>query len=214
MKTKSALFLMLLFLSGCSIVRKPCSADSGTASYLRQGFNFSRLGTVILLEPYSTVGSPEFSAEFTEALSSELKKKQVFSLDILLREDPQWQNLQLGQAQVLDLDEIVKIKNCYASNAVIYGTITHYQPFPRMAVGLKLTMLDMRSGNVLWGIEQVWDSTDKAVEKRMQQFYQNCLSKDYDPLEYRLMKVSPRAFVKFVTGEIAMTIPSGCGNRW
>ena len=66
-------------------------------------------------------------------------------------------------------------------------------------------MVDLRIGKLLWAIEQIWDSTDKLVERRMKKFYKEYMRSNYGPMDWELLITSPRAFNKFVVYEVAET---------
>jgi hypothetical protein len=56
-------------------------------------------------------------------------------------------------------------------------------------------------------MEQVWDSTDRQVELRMKEYYDEEIRRGYQPLDWKIMVTSPRAFNKFVVYEIGQTLP-------
>jgi hypothetical protein len=83
--------------------------------------------------------------------------------------------------------------------------VTQYSPFPRLAIGLKLKLIDLRDGALVWALEQFWDSTDKQIEERIEDFWKCQMRKGYDPLQYKMALVSPKMFLKFVAFETALT---------
>jgi hypothetical protein len=74
-------------------------------------------------------------------------------------------------------------------------------------MALHLKMMDVRHGRLLWAMEQVWDSTDRQVELRMQKYFKKEIRRGYQPLDWEIMVTSPRAFNKFVVYEIGQTLP-------
>ncbi|MEK7995484.1 MAG: hypothetical protein AAB403_16915, partial [Planctomycetota bacterium] len=86
------------------------------------------------------------------------------------------------------------------------GTITEFRPYPHMGVGLRLKLLDLRDGQLLWALEQVWDSADKSTEKRIKDYYKSEKRPAFAPLHEQLAMVSPLEFIKFVSFEVAETL--------
>ena len=72
---------------------------------------------------------------------------------------------------------------------------------------MHLKLIDLRNGKLLWATEQVWDSTDKKVERRMRLYFNSRMRAGFQPMDWELLITSPRAFNKFVACEIAQTLP-------
>ena len=68
-------------------------------------------------------------------------------------------------------------------------------------------MIDLQEGKIIWALEEVWDSTDKATEQRMQKFFENQMRSGYQPMNWQVLETSPRYFNKFVAYEITQTLP-------
>jgi len=75
-----------------------------------------------------------------------------------------------------------------------------------MTIGLRLKLVDLRDGQLIWAIEHIWDPTDKTTERRIKNYFQLQLRAGYAPLNEQLATVSSLSFIKFVTYEVAGTI--------
>ena len=75
-----------------------------------------------------------------------------------------------------------------------------------MTVGLRSKLLDLRDGQLVWALEQIWDSADKATEKRIKSYFKSEKRDGFAPLHEKLAAVSPLEFIKFVSYEVAGTI--------
>ena len=149
---------------------------------------------------------PDISADITGSLFRALQKRQVFGLTIIRRDDPSWRSLQLDGASTYDLDQIMAIRKTLRCDGVLVGTVTEYRPYPHMAVGLRLKLLDMRDGQLLWALEQVWDSSDKTTKARTKNYYKAEKGTGFEPLNEQLATVSPIEYLKFVSYEVAETL--------
>jgi len=176
--------------------------------YVNPRGDFATVGRVVLLELDNQSNQPDLSETLTAALSDELGKRHLFSIRKLMRSDPIWQALRLDGLSLQNLDELAALRQSLNVDAVMLGTIQRYRPFPNLQVGLNVRLIDLRSGKLLWAIEDVWDSSDKAVEKRMQTFFKEQMRTGYEPMNWQILTTSPRAFDRFVAFEVAQTLPS------
>ena len=97
------------------------------------------------------------------------------------------------------------IRETLKCNGVLIGTITEFRPYPHMVIGLRLKLLDLRDGSLLWALEQIWDIDDKKTEYRINNYYQSQKRMDSVSLMDHLVSVSPLEFIKFVSYEVAGT---------
>jgi len=74
-----------------------------------------------------------------------------------------------------------------------------------MAIGLRLKLLNLRDGQLVWALEQIWDSDDKTIEKRIKKYFKSEKRSDFAPLHETLAAVSPIEFIKFISYEVAET---------
>ncbi|MBN1505453.1 MAG: hypothetical protein JW955_01335 [Sedimentisphaerales bacterium] len=199
--------LVLSMLCGCE------SSSRGTmdnAYYLTSYESLRELGRVTLVELDNVSVYHEISVDVTKALFMELQKKQVFSVTTVGREDPGWRALQQNLDSLQAMQTLLTIRENLRCNGLLLGTITEYRPYPRLTIALRMKLLDLTDGQVLWGVEQVWDSTDKNVRKRLEDYFHNELHSwlDFDPspLPEQLLAVSSLEFAKFVAYEVARTL--------
>lgn len=199
------LLLLVLFSSSCTLYR-PVVPETGHY-YINPYADFSTIGKTVVFELDNLSTRPGLSTDLTDALTDAVRKKHLFSLSVLYRKSPAWRNLDLNDTSSYSLEELSAIRNQLKTDAVLFGRITRYYPYPHMMVGLHLKLIDLRNGKLLWATEQVWDSTDKRVERRMRLFFDSRMRAGFQPLGWELLITSPRAFNKFVACEVAQTLP-------
>ena len=198
----SAIFAVVL--SGCNIM-DPVVPESGHY-YINPHSDFPSIGRVVVLECENNSNYPRLSLELAHATARELRKKHLFNISVLGKSDPAWKSLDLDSVSY-SLDEMSQMRSRLNADAVIIGRISEYQPYPHMLVGVNMRMIDLRGGMVVWGMEQLWDSSDKQLERRMKIYFDDNLRSDYDPMDWSLLITSPKLFNKFVAYEIALTLP-------
>ncbi len=191
-------------LCGCASNR---AKDPMAGSYfLDRNKDLLTLGRVALVEMDNISGFQQMSGEITEALHLEIQKQQVFGLVIVHQDDPAWRSLQENLDSLQAMKQLVVLRETLRSNGLLVGTITQYQPYPHMVIGLRLKLVDLTDGQLIWGVEQVWDSTDRAIQKRIQRYYKQQAKSGSSSLNQELTVVSSLNFCKFVAYEVASTL--------
>jgi hypothetical protein len=198
------LLLLAALLSGCAAHR--ASTKAADYYYLNPNKKLTAVGRVAIVELENDSTYPQVSGDVTGALFQALQKKQVFGLTVVHRDDPSWRSLQLDGDSTYTLDQILAIRKTLKCDGVLLGTITEFGPYPHMAIGLRLKLLDLRDGELLWALEQVWDSADKTTEKRTKDYFKSEKRSGFAPLHEQLAAVSPLEFIKFVSYEVAATL--------
>ena len=205
--SKTLLILLILaFLPGCMIIR-PASYEP-SQYYINPRADFSGIGRVVVFEIEDLSNSAELGKNLTEMLTESARKRHLFGVSSLFCSDPAWRSLDLNDSSSYSLEKLSSIQEQLNADAIVFGCITQHYPYPQMLTGLHLKMVDLRDGRLLWAIEQVWDSTDKSVERRMEEFFERQMRSGYEPMNWQLLVTSPRAFNKFVAYEVARTLPS------
>lgn len=202
-KIKITMIFLLLMNSSCIIVG-PIIPETGHY-YLTHGYEFQHIAKVAVFEFQNYSNDMDISMKLTQAVTESLQKKHLFAVQAFELSDPAWQKLDLKPAPSYSTEELSVIREQLKVDAVLYGSVTRYHPYPHLMVGVHLKMVDLRSGKLLWAIEQIWDSTDKLVERRMKRFHKKYMRSNYGPMDWELLITSPRAFNKFVVYEIAET---------
>lgn len=198
------LLLLTVLLSGCRT--QEVAAPPADYYYLNPDKRLTTVGRVAVVELENDSSYPQMSADITGSLFRALQKKQVFGLTVVRRDNPSWRSLQLDGRPTYTLNQLSTIREKLKCNGILVGTITEFRPYPHMAVGLRLKLLDLRDGRLLWAIEQIWDSADKTVEQRTKNYFELEKREGFAPLREQLTAVSPLEFIKFVCYEVAETL--------
>ena len=199
---KTLILAVLGFSSGCSISYYSPAMPSSNSYYRNPAKNISSLGKVALIELQNNSPYPQISEDVTEMVFQQMQKKQVFGLKTVQADSPEWKNLQIppeGPENISQLAAIRKTLNC---NAIIIGTVTEYQPYPHLSIGLRLKMIDLTDGQLIWGFEQIWDSADKSTQQKITKYLKQQKKGQSQNLDQQLISLSSIEFLKFVTYEM------------
>jgi hypothetical protein len=174
--------------------------------YLDPYKDLRKLGRVALVELDNMSGYPEISTDMTDALFLAVQKKQIFGLSVIRQQDQDWRSLQENLDSLQVMRQLLTLQETLKCNGLLVGTVTQYQPYPHMVIALRLKLLDLTDGQILWGIEHVWDSTDKGIQKRIKAHFNDQQGSESAPLREDLVTVSALSFAKFVAFEVAETL--------
>jgi len=208
-RISTALWLVVLCLSlmsGC--VLNDNGRQAADYYYLNPHKDLSSAGRVVVVELENDSMYPPISNEMTEALFQAIQKKQLFGITVVRQNNPIYKTLQLDSGPPYALEQLVSMRQQLNCNAILVGTVNAYQPYPHMSIGLELRLLDLADGQLLWALEQIWDTTDKTTEQRIANYFEAEMRSGSGELREKLVVVSPLKFVKFVAYEIAETLQS------
>ena len=201
----AAICLCPAFLAGCNVIYKT-SVRPPDYYYINPDKQLGTIGKVALVELGNHSSYPEISTDMTEALFQALQKRQLFSVVVVSQSESKWRSLQLEPTPPFTLDQLSAMQKALQANAVLVGYVTTYRPYPHMSIALRLWLVDLADGQLLWAFEQVWDTADKTTEKRVKQYFQSQTSSGFTQMREELVVVSPLRFVKFVAHEVADTM--------
>ncbi|HPD48111.1 MAG TPA: hypothetical protein P5279_02960 [Anaerohalosphaeraceae bacterium] len=200
------LVLLALASTSCTYINRSVLLESGHY-YVDPATDFTHIARVVVFELDNLSVHPEVGPLLTDALGQAFRKRHLFTLRTIGPDDADWQNLDLSRTSAYSLEELAAIREQLNADAVVFGAIQQYQPYPHLLTGLHLRMVDLRHGRVIWAMEQVWDSSDKTVELRLKRYFETQMRSGYEPLNWQVFLASPRAFDKFVAAEVARTLP-------
>lgn len=201
-----SLCLVPAVLAGCAAQEKVPPADIG--------FDFSspqdvlRIKRVVFVELACDGRYPQIAEGMTEALFRSIQERKIFHVDVVRMNDPVCRDLSLQKREPYTIKELHQMRQGLKCDALLFGTISAFRPYPRMQMALYLRLLDLDRGKLVWGVDHIWDTTNKNVEKRIRAFFAGQMRSGYNPVRERLVLMSPTAFQKFVAYEVVGTLPS------
>lgn len=199
------LLLLAALLPSCGIIYR-ASVPAADYYYLNPNKSLTMVGRVAIVELDNNSSYPKISTDVIEKLYQAVQKKQIFGLTVVHQSDPSWRSLQLDLDSKYTLDQLSAIHETLKCEAVLLGTITEFRPYPHMTIGLRLKLIDLRDGQLLWALEQIWDTADKTTEYRIKDYFRSQKRSGYAPLHEQLATVSSLEFIKFVSFEVAETL--------
>ena len=105
----------------------------------------------------------------------------------------------------LDPKDIRRLCETHGADAVIIGEIKNYVPYRPFVLGLKISMRNADTAELIWSIDETLDSGMKDVANAAREYYY----KELDPsktFDVEIMMQSNRMFTQFVCMSIARTL--------
>ncbi|MCF7972270.1 MAG: hypothetical protein K9N55_00485 [Phycisphaerae bacterium] len=194
-----------------------CLAVSGCASqstknplsehyYLNPETDVTRLGPTVFLELTNRSEFSRISVDATDALFQAIQQQGLFGMSVIREGNAHWESLDLGSFEAYTLEQLGAIRETLHSDAVLSGSITAYTPYPHLLLGLRLKLVDLKSGETLWAFDHIWDTADSGTQKRLQNFYTQKNLLGLPESRDRLGSVSSLKFLKFVAHETSQTL--------
>jgi len=165
-----------------------------------------RVRTVLILPLANETPDAAAAQGLTTALYQALQARRGLRVTLAPPTAPGDETGGLDPRRALTLKDLARIRTASGCDALVVGSVTHCHPYPRMQLGLYLRMLDLRDGRVVWAVDHIWDATDKATERRIEQYFREQRGSGYEPVQWHLATMSPAAFQQFVACETAATL--------
>jgi len=107
----------------------------------------------------------------------------------------------LATRPVIDVEALIDSSKRYRADAFLFGTVTRYRPYDPPALGLKLRMIDARSGSLLWAAETLMDATRRDVRRSAELYFWRSGLRDrgFGP---DLIFTVPQYYAQFVSAAI------------
>ena len=198
------ILFIIIFLLGCSIDR--AQPQTNGYYYLNPNKKDINISRVAIVELGNDSDYSQIAADMTNALFESMQKKQLFGLTVVRKRDEVWKSLQLDSDTTYSYKQMNSIREMINCDGVLVGTITEFKPYPHMTIGLRLKLMDLKDGQLIWAIEQVWNSSDKYTQKKVKKYLENEKDSSQISLNKRLASISPLEFIKYISYETAETL--------
>ena len=94
----------------------------------------------------------------------------------------------------------------YDADAVMVLGITDYSPYVPIKIGVKGQLIELCSGKIIWGMDELFDGSREDVLYGVRSFRRSHDQQVFETLD-QLGQLSPRVFSAYVGEKICKTIP-------
>jgi hypothetical protein len=120
-----------------------------------------------------------------------------------------WTNREKWSASdTLPNDLIQTIKNETGCDAVLFPELTVYSPYSPLIIGWNIKLVSANFQDILWSVEETFDSSDKKVANAARRFENTRDSAHPVMADSRQVLISPRRFGQYTVESLVATIPN------
>jgi hypothetical protein len=196
---------MLLFLCACGVVSEhPTPRAVNFYMAEEAAIRAVRRVLVVPFDQEEMVRADERTVR-AECLA-ELRKLQAF--DVLALPEGNEEDEELRAALThgrLSVSAMVDLARRFRADAILTGTILQYRPYVPPVFGLRLQLLSVHTGGVVWAAEGVYDAGDAATRLDLKHYCARVAAPETSLHGWEMATLSHRRFIRFVTFRLLET---------
>lgn len=142
-------------------------------------------------------------------LPQELQRVERFEFTLVTPEQLlQWTGKEVWAAdEPLPRDFLKRITEELDCEAVLFGRLTQFRPYPPLAVGWEFKLIRASSAGVLWAADELVDAGEKAEADRAMQYERQRTKRLFGVDKADLILVSPARFGQYSLNTLFSTLP-------
>jgi len=146
----------------------------------------------------------EASERLTEAFTLELRKTRRFEVAVC-SDDGRLARQVMGNSR-FDAVETRLVGETLNVDALVLGEIIEYAPYKPIGIGLRVVMIDTRSGRVVWTVDEMLDTAELAVANLARQYYYDVVDPEASEFLDDRVLLSMRTFARCVSYHFVRTL--------
>jgi hypothetical protein len=180
--------------------------------YRRSATLDPRLKRVAVLPITTAAATESFMAGaqlLQHTVSDELQKSKLFDLVVIQPEQlRQW----TGQTawrddEVLPRDFFIRLHDACGCDAVFFSHLTRFNPYPPVAVGWKLSLIEAGEGLTVWKADDLFDAGDAIVANAARQYSIDHVHIEGPADDPAVILGSPSRFGQYSLSALIATLP-------
>ena len=169
---------------------------------------------VVFLQLDSEVGHPGFARDLGGALHSAFARRALFEIVPVSAADLADTEIKLTRERgIYRTEDLLKVSRRFGADGILHGVVTRFAPYPRVSIGLRLHLLDCRSGGVPWATDLLLDGNEARVAQDVHNYYDTVRHGDASLMDFEKILISPRLFSVYAADRVARTLESTFHTR-
>jgi hypothetical protein len=142
-------------------------------------------------------------------LGAELRKRGLFEVvPVSAAQLQAWTGSESWRVdETLPADLFSRVRQQTACDAVLFCDLSTYHPYPPLAVGWHLSLVDGETQAALWTVDEVFDAGSPGVIAAAQNYYRSELNQPSVQLDSAAVLNSPRRFGQYSAAAALGTLP-------
>lgn len=148
------------------------------------------------------VAQPIFLAELMKT-----KKFEVVSPDVAVLENRTYR-ADWSDDQALPADFFAILRQTSACDAVLFARLTVFRPYPPLAVGWRVRLVDAQTQRTIWSADEVFDGGQPDVQNGARRHQLTKERDSYGAPDEWFMENSPSKFAEYTAAGLFATLPA------
>lgn len=200
----------LLGLGGCGLLDRlpeptPASQDIPVAyrSLTADGHQMRR---VVVLPFVDAIRAPDQIQMIEDAFVASLRKHQYFEV-VTVHESPLLSEAEqdVFRSGVFQKKTLLAMAERYRADGVLFGIVTHFRPYEPPCLGLKVELVSVGAGDVVWSAKGLFDAGDERTAMDVHNYHDVRLASSSSLEGWRRMLTSPRRYTRYVCDRMVDT---------
>jgi hypothetical protein len=169
-----------------------------------------RVAVLPLTAASSDAAAEEGRLALDPVLATELNKTRAFETVFLTPE----QMIKLtGQARWSAADSlptnlVKSIQQSVGSDAILFSELSQFRAYPPIAIGWHFKLVECQENQILWSVDEVFDSGDGSVANAARMYYKEHLRQPEPLADSLSIFSSPRRFGQYTLSAAFSTLPA------
>jgi len=157
---------VVMLAVGCQMQRPRKVVKASPPPQARRATGLSKVDTVLVLPFENESAYPEAGRDVEQVIAEEIRKATGMRLRSVSKQDERLGVIEDVSRKRFSFEELAYLHREFGTDAVLRGTVVSSRPYPQTALGLRLEMTDLRTGDEVWSMEEMWDAGEQGVAAR------------------------------------------------
>ena len=208
---------IVIFHSGC-VRHRPVETVMPTEpapfqQFVAPNFDWSTVKRVVLMPMANQTAFAQVSVEMQQNLAAELQRAGRFDVVLETQEDSVVRSREVFARGSFDELELLRVARDHDAQAILFGLVTQYHPYPPPRVGLSLIMISPAEGVAIASADGLWDAREVETAHQAKTYLQQQLNWRQSLMGVDRALESPDVYQRFVCQQVATSLnPPGAGS--
>ncbi len=162
---------------------------------------------VVFLPLDTEVGHESYARQLQALVRTAMVGEAPFEIVPVSQEDLRDVDFRITRERgVYRSEDLIRLAGRFGTDGVLFGVLTHFRAAPSVSLGLRITLLDCRTGEVGWASDFVLDAEDVRVDQDVRNFVEVSLRETPSLMGHERVLISPRLFGAYTASRLADTL--------
>ncbi len=169
-------------------------------------FQWNKVRRVVVVPFANQSQYPNSSASIKQAIAAELQSLGNFEVVVAPESDVGPRAANVLSSGKFDELEVLDYAREFNADAVLFGMVTHFQPYEPIHVGLSMIMVYPAESIIVAAVDGLWDTREQATADEAREYYQRRIDHTDSLSRVERVTESSAVFQRFVASQIAAAL--------